>query len=43
MDYAGDLEPAHKKGWVIWHLKTKQNKKNTIQYDLKIKYFFNIL
>lgn len=26
MDYAGDLEPA-KKGWVIWHLKTKQNKK----------------
>lgn len=27
-DYAGDLGPAHKKGWVIWHLKTKQNKKH---------------
>lgn len=41
-DYAGDLEPAQK-GWVIWHLKTKQNKKHYTIWSENQVFFFNLL
>lgn len=41
-DYAGDLEPA-KKGWVIWHFKTKRNKKHYTIWSEKDVFFFNSL